>query len=108
MYTRRKKIIGEIINNEQRSIIFFKKRKRKDKSYNVCTFFQFNSLYISIFREETGRVFRVEGCFFNSHDCLDFVSGVCGVWKGAEKDDRVSKGILEQDSNERKFVKMGK
>ena len=94
----------EIINNEQDPSFFFLKKK----SYNVCAFFQFNSLYISIFREETGRVFRIKCRFFNSNDCLNFVGGVCGVWKSAEKDDRMSKGILEQDFNEREFIETGK
>lgn len=86
MYTT--KIIDEVINNEQDPLT----RLKKVNSYNVCTIFQFNSLYISIFREKTGRVFRVECGFFNSHDCL---SGVSGAREGAEKDDRMSKGILE-------------
>ena len=71
-------------------IFFFKKKG----IYNVCTFFQFNSLYISIFGEELCRIFRVECGFFNSYDCLNFVGGISGAREGAEKDDRVSEGIL--------------
>lgn len=82
------KIIDEIIINEWTRFFL---NKQTNRSYNICTFFQFNSLY---FREETGRICSVECGFFNSYDSLNFVIGVCVARKGALKDDRMSKGIF--------------